>query len=114
MGRGGRLRPRPDTARQPRDSKRSRKEIWRALRLCSQMMWSGTRRAGGPLAGDHRGKDQVMSMLGKQAELTGGTFRAELHDLLANDEHGVLFSTVGGRARGEDVGGQRAPRLSYP
>ena len=48
----------------------------------------------GPLAGDHRGKDQVMSMLGKQAELTGGTFRAELHDILANDEHGVLLATV--------------------
>jgi len=55
----------------------------------------------GPLAGDHRGKDQVMSMLGKQAELTGGTFRAEPHDILANDEHGVLLATVRAERRGK-------------
>jgi ketosteroid isomerase-like protein len=55
----------------------------------------------GPLAGDHRGKGQVMSMLGKQAELTGGTFRAELHDILANDEHGVLLATVGAERAGK-------------
>ena len=48
----------------------------------------------GQLAGDHRGKDQVLSMLATQAELTGGTFRAELHDVLANDEHGVSLAKV--------------------
>ena len=43
----------------------------------------------GPMAGDHHGKHEVLATLGKQAELTAGTFRVELHDLLANDEHGV-------------------------
>ncbi len=61
----------------------------------------------GPLAGDHRGKDQVMSMLGKQAELTGGTFRAEAHDILANDEHGCCLPRSGpseGGRRGRTTG----------
>jgi len=48
----------------------------------------------GPLAGDHRGKDQVLVHLAKQGELTGGTFRLELHDQLANDEHGVALNVA--------------------
>jgi ketosteroid isomerase-like protein len=45
----------------------------------------------GPLAGDHRGKDQVLATLAQQAELSGGTFRVEVHDILANDEHGAVL-----------------------
>jgi ketosteroid isomerase-like protein len=48
----------------------------------------------GSLAGDHLGKDQVLANLAKQAELSGGTFRVELHDILANDEHGVALAVV--------------------
>jgi uncharacterized protein len=40
-----------------------------------------------PLAGDYRGKDEVLGFLAKTMELTGGTFRLEIHDVLANDEH---------------------------
>lgn len=42
-----------------------------------------------PLSGDYRGKQQVFALFGKLAEQTAGTFRAEVHDLLANDTHGV-------------------------
>ncbi len=45
----------------------------------------------GPLAGDHQGKGQVLATLAKQGELSGGTFRVELHDVLASDEHAVLL-----------------------
>jgi uncharacterized protein len=48
----------------------------------------------GSLAGDHRGKDRVLANLKKQAELSGGTFRVELHDILANDEHGVALAVA--------------------
>jgi uncharacterized protein len=41
----------------------------------------------GPLAGDYRGKDEVLGFLAKTMEMTGGTFRVEIHDILANDEH---------------------------
>jgi uncharacterized protein len=55
----------------------------------------------GPLAGDHRGRDQVLSMLAKQMELTGGTFRGEPHDILANDEHAVLLVKVRAEREGK-------------
>jgi uncharacterized protein len=48
----------------------------------------------GPLAGDHKGKDKVLAAMGKQVEITGGTFRVELHDVLANDEHAVVLNTA--------------------
>ncbi len=54
----------------------------------------------GPLAGDHQGKGQVLATLAKQGELSGGTFRVEVHDVLANDEHAVLLV----RARAERGG----------
>ena len=44
-----------------------------------------------PLAGDYRGKDNVLAFFGKSVELTGGTLRVEVHDILANDEHGVAL-----------------------
>ena len=44
------------------------------------------------LSGDHRGKEQVFAVFAKLGELTGGTFRLEIHDVLANDEHAVVLA----------------------
>lgn len=44
------------------------------------------------LSGDHRGKEQVGALLGKIMELTQGTFQIELHDVLANEDHGVVLA----------------------
>ena len=41
------------------------------------------------LAGDHRGVDAVLGYFGRTMELTGGNFRVEVHDVIANDEHAV-------------------------
>ncbi len=51
------------------------------------------------LAGDYRGRDSVLAFFGKIAELTGGTLKLEVHDILANDEHGVAL-TRGSAQRG--------------
>ena len=52
-----------------------------------------------PLAGDHEGVDQVLGMFGKAFEISGGTLRLEIHDVIANDEHAVaLFTARGERA----------------
>ncbi len=40
-------------------------------------------------------------MMAKQAELTGGTFRGEPHDILANDEHAVLLLRVRAEREGK-------------
>jgi ketosteroid isomerase-like protein len=35
------------------------------------------------LSGDHRGVDAILGFFARTMELTGGTFRVELHDVLA-------------------------------
>jgi ketosteroid isomerase-like protein len=46
------------------------------------------------LAGDHQGVDAVLGYFGRTMELTEGTFRVELHDVVANDEHTVGLNSV--------------------
>jgi ketosteroid isomerase-like protein len=53
-----------------------------------------------PLAGDHMGKQAVFDLFAKTMEVTGGTFRLELHDVLANDEHGVALVVASGERNG--------------
>ncbi len=46
------------------------------------------------LTGDYKGADQVLGLFGRLMELTGGTFHLDVHDVLANDEHGVILATA--------------------
>jgi ketosteroid isomerase-like protein len=48
----------------------------------------------GPLNGDYRGRDQVFGFFGRLFEETGGTFRLDVHDILANDEHTAVLATL--------------------
>jgi ketosteroid isomerase-like protein len=52
------------------------------------------------LAGTFRGKDEVFANLQKNMELTGGTFRLDVHAIMADDEHAVGLL----RARAEREG----------
>jgi len=47
-------------------------------------------KGAGQLYGDYHGPDEVFGLLGKFAEETGGTFRLDVHAILAGD--GVLGS----------------------
>ncbi|MGH2740327.1 MAG: nuclear transport factor 2 family protein [Actinomycetota bacterium] len=53
------------------------------------------------ISGDFRGKDAVFGHFGQVDELTGNTLRAELHDVLANDEHVVALHTDRGEREGK-------------
>jgi ketosteroid isomerase-like protein len=46
-----------------------------------------------PLAGYCEGAAQIAEFLGRVSELSGGTYRSETHDVLADDEHIVVLST---------------------
>ena len=59
-----------------------------------------------PVAGDYEGADQVIAAFGRLFELTGGTYRVELHDVVANDQHAVVLFM----ARAERAGRQLADR----
>lgn len=41
------------------------------------------------IAGDYRGKAEIRRHFREIAELSGGTFRTEIHDVLATDEHAI-------------------------
>ena len=56
-----------------------------------------------PLGGDYQGAAQVLGWLGRQFELSGGTIRAEVHDVVANDEHAVSLITVRGERAGKQL-----------
>jgi ketosteroid isomerase-like protein len=56
-----------------------------------------------PLAGDHQGVDAILGFFARAMEVTGGTFRAELHDVVANDEHAVAIYVSRGQREGRTL-----------
>ena len=66
--------------------------------LADDVVWHSPGR--NQLAGTFTGKPAVFENFQKVFELTGGTFKLEIHDVLANDEHAVVLV----RATGEKDG----------
>jgi uncharacterized protein len=60
-------------------------------------------RGVGPLNGDYHGRDQVFGFFGRLAEETGGTFRLDVHDILANDEHTATLCTLSASRGGKSI-----------
>jgi ketosteroid isomerase-like protein len=56
-----------------------------------------------PLSGDFKGVDEVIASFGKTFELSGGTFKTEVHDCLANDDHGVVLGTIRAQREGKTL-----------
>lgn len=56
-----------------------------------------------PLSGDYRGKDEVFGFFANLVQLTGGTFSLDIHDVLANDEHGVALVTTRAEREGKKL-----------
>ncbi len=52
------------------------------------------------LTGDYTGHQEVLGFIGRLMEVTGGTFRLEIHDILANDSHGIVLVTMHGERDG--------------
>jgi ketosteroid isomerase-like protein len=55
------------------------------------------------LTGEYVGHDEVMGYLLKLNEFTGGTFWIEVHEILANDMHGMVLVTVHGERDGQTL-----------
>ena len=45
----------------------------------------------GPLSGGYQGREATFEMFARDFELSGGTYRPQLHDVLANDAHTVAL-----------------------
>jgi ketosteroid isomerase-like protein len=69
--------------------------------LAENIVWhiAGT----GPLAGDYVGIAQVMGVLGTISELSGGTVRAELHDVLISTDHTVALASMRAERSGKQL-----------
>jgi hypothetical protein len=53
-----------------------------------------------PLSGEYRGIDSVLGLLGELGNRSEGTFRAEVHDVIANDQHAVGLLRISGERQG--------------
>lgn len=47
-----------------------------------------------PLAGEHHGKEAFLGVFGRFAEITGAPPQIAVHDVFANDDHGVVLQLV--------------------
>ena len=54
-----------------------------------------------PLAGEYRGQDQVFDFFAKLMQVSGGTFRVEVLDVLANDQRAVAITRTRVELAGE-------------
>jgi ketosteroid isomerase-like protein len=55
------------------------------------------------ISGEHKGRDAVFAVFAKTMELTGGTFKIDLHDIVANDEHTVSLSRASASRQGKQL-----------
>jgi len=55
------------------------------------------------LSGTYRGKQEVFGNFMKLAELTGGSFKLDIHTILADDEHAVVLVTATGEHDGKTL-----------
>jgi len=60
----------------------------------------GTRSA---LAGEHRGRDAIAQFLASVMTLSNGTFRLEIRDVTASDDHAVVLFTGHGQRNGKTL-----------
>jgi uncharacterized protein len=64
------------------------------------------------LSGDYKGKEAVFGFFGRLMQETGGSFRQEVHDILANDEHVVVLLQTSAERKGVRVD-QRAVDIMH-
>lgn len=57
-----------------------------------------------PFSGEHKGRDAVFAGFVKATELSAGTFKIELHDIVANDEHAVSINRATASRGGKNLG----------
>lgn len=72
--------------------------------LAEDVVWHVPGR--GPLAGDYQGVAEVIALFSKISELSGGTARFTLNDVLANGNHMISFATITAERAGKQYQNQ--------
>lgn len=60
------------------------------------------------MSGDYKGQGEVFALFAKNMELTKGTFKLEIHDILANDEHIVALVVARAERDGKRIEDRQA------
>jgi ketosteroid isomerase-like protein len=58
---------------------------------------------GNPLSGTYKGKQEVFGFLQKVMERSAGTFRLEVHGIVADDEHAIGLTKHSGQHAGKSA-----------
>lgn len=74
--------------------------------FAEDIVWHETGR--GPLAGDYRGRENVYALFGRLMELTEGSFRLDIHAILADDEHAVALVVANAGRGGREATANQA------
>lgn len=69
--------------------------------LAPDVVWHSPGR--NPTSGDARGIDETLQTFQQLFELTEGSFSAEIHDVLANDEHLVVLGRTRAKRGGKSL-----------
>jgi uncharacterized protein len=56
-----------------------------------------------PTSGDFHGPEAVIASFLKNFEVTGGTFKVEVHDILGSDDHAVALATASATKDGKTL-----------
>ncbi|HEY8741023.1 MAG TPA: nuclear transport factor 2 family protein [Candidatus Dormibacteraeota bacterium] len=56
-----------------------------------------------PMSGDYKGIDAVFEFFGRIFTETGGTLKNDVHDILANDTHGIVLLTQSAERNGKKL-----------
>ena len=69
--------------------------------LAENVVWhvAGT----GPPARAHQGVEEVRAVLARVSELTSGSIRPELHDVLASTDHSLALATIHAQRAGKQI-----------
>jgi hypothetical protein len=59
-----------------------------------------------PTSGEHKGRDAVLALFRRVEELSGRTFRIEIHTVLADDDHGVSLTRITASREGKHLRAQ--------
>ena len=54
-------------------------------------------------SGDYKGRDQILGLFATLAQDTGGTLSLEVHDILANDGHGIVLLREKAQRKGQNL-----------
>lgn len=65
------------------------------------------------ISGEYHGRDEVLQLFAQIGQETGGNFRFEIHDVLANDQHSVALVKAHGERNGVSVDGTTQVHVSH-